>query len=148
MITNWPSLHFETHLTAKAFVAPKSSRDCHRLQPLRAWGHEKSKEGHSRGAVGGLAVRTVLEHKGEYPSEWAANRSIAEKIGCSGGRLRNWVRRAGRDACRWPGLTTEERERIKELEREARELRRPNEVLYKASTYFAQAEKGRRPKQW
>ena len=88
------------------------------------------------------AVRMVLEHE----SEWAAVRSIAEKIGCSPETLRKWVRQAQRDAGRRPGLTTEERERLKQLERENRELKRANEILRKASAYFAQAELDRRPK--
>jgi transposase len=92
------------------------------------------------------AVRLVFEHAGEHPSEWAAIRSISEKIGCTAETLRKWVRRAERDEGRRPGLTTEERTRLKELEREVRELRRANEILRKASAYFAQAELDRRPK--
>jgi transposase len=92
------------------------------------------------------AVRMVLEHEGQYDSEWAAMRSIAEKIGCTAETLRGWVRQAERDQGRRPGLTTAERERLKELERENRELRRANEILRKASAYFAQAELDRRPK--
>ena len=90
------------------------------------------------------AVRLVREHEGEYPSQWAALQSIASKIGCSAGTLRGWVRQAERNASRRPGLTTAERERLKELERENRELRRANEILRKASAYFAQAELDRR----
>ena len=86
------------------------------------------------------AVRLVLEHQGEYETQWAAIRSIAEKIGCSAEALRTWVRRAERDAGQRPGLTTDERERLKTLERENRELKRANEILRKASAYFAQAE--------
>jgi len=81
------------------------------------------------------AVRMVFEHESEYSSQWAAIQSIAEKIGCSGETLRNWVRRAERDAGKRPGLTTTERERIKELERENRELRRANEILRKAADF-------------
>jgi transposase len=92
------------------------------------------------------AVRLVLEHEGEYNSQWAAIQSIAEKIGCSAETLRNWVRQAERDSGRRPGLTTEERARLKELERENRELRRANEILRKAAAFFAQAELDRRPK--
>src|SRR5690606_27950877 len=77
-------------------------------------------------------------------SQWAAIQSIAEKIGCSGETLRNWVRQAERDAGKRPGLTTTERERIKELERENRELRRANEILRKAAAFFAQAELDRK----
>jgi transposase len=92
------------------------------------------------------AVRMVLEHEGQYDSEWSAIRSIAEKIGCTAETLRGWVRQAERDQGRRPGLTTAERERLKELERENRDLRRANEILRKASAYFAQAELDRRPK--
>ena len=83
------------------------------------------------------AVRMVFEHEAQHDSQWAAIRSIAAKIGCSAETLRKWVRQAERDAGRRPGLTTEERERLKELERENRELRRANEILRKASAYFA-----------
>ena len=86
------------------------------------------------------AVRLVLEHQGEYETQWAAIRSIAEKIGCSAEALRTWVRRAERDAGRRPGLTTDEQARLKALEREFRELRRANEILRKASAYFAMAD--------
>ncbi len=73
-------------------------------------------------------------------------RSMAEKIGCTSETLRKWVRQAERDRGQRPGLTTEERERLKQVERENRELRRANEILRKASAYFAQAELDRRPK--
>lgn len=86
------------------------------------------------------AVRMVLEHQGEHGSQWAAIQSIAAKIGCSGETLRNWVRQGERDAGPRAGPTSEERERIKSLEREVRELRQANEILRKASAYFAQAE--------
>ena len=92
------------------------------------------------------AVRMVQEHRSEYPSQWAAIRSIAEKIGCTTEALRRWVQQAERDAGERPGLTTEERQRLKALERENRELRRANEILRKASAYFAQAELDRRAK--
>ena len=92
------------------------------------------------------AVRMVLEHQEEHASQWAAIGSIAEKIGCSAETLRHWVRQAERDQGRRPGLTTEERQRLKQLERENVELRRANEILRKASAYFAQAELDRRPK--
>ena len=76
--------------------------------------------------------------------KWAAITSIAEKIGCTPETLRSWLRQAERDQGRRPGLTTEERERLKQLERENFELRRANEILKKASAYFAQAELDRR----
>ena len=90
------------------------------------------------------AVRMVLEHQDEHASQYAAIQSIAQKIGCSGETLRNWVRQAERDAGARAGPTTDERERIKSLEREVRELRQVNEILRKASAYFAQAELDRR----
>jgi transposase-like protein len=90
------------------------------------------------------AVRLVREHAREYPSEWAAISSIAGKIGCTAETLRGWVRQAERDEGRRPGLTTAEQERLKALERENRELKRANEILRKASAYFAQAELDRR----
>ena len=92
------------------------------------------------------AVRMVSEHRGEYGSEWEAICSIGEKIGCSAETLRKWVRRTEIDSGGRSGLTTEERVRMKDLEREVRELRRANEILRKASAYFAQAELDRRPK--
>ena len=92
------------------------------------------------------AVAMVFDHEGEYDSQWAAIRSIAHKIGCSSETLRIWVRRSERDAGLRPGLTSDERERLKELQREVKELRRANEILRKASAYFAQAELDRRPK--
>jgi transposase-like protein len=92
------------------------------------------------------AVRLVLEHQGEHASQWVAIHSIAEKIGCSGETLRKWVRQAERDRGVRAGPTTAEHERIKALERENRELRQANEILRKASAYFAQAELDRRSK--
>ena len=92
------------------------------------------------------AVRMVVEHQGEHPSQWAAIGSIAAKIGCSTETLRKWVRRVERDAGRRPGLNSQEAERLKALERENRELRRANEILRKASAFFAQAELDRRPR--
>ena len=92
------------------------------------------------------AVRMVLEHQDAHDSQWAAITSIAEKIGCTAETLRKWVQQAERDQGRRPGLTTEERQRLKQLERENFELRRANEILKKASAYFAQAELDRRPK--
>jgi transposase len=90
------------------------------------------------------AVRMVFDHQGEHGSQWAAIQSIAAKIGCSGEALRNWVRQSERDRGQRAGPTTDERERIKALERENRELRQANEILRKASAYFAMAELDRR----
>ena len=92
------------------------------------------------------AVRWVFDHEHEHDSQWGAIRSVAEKIGCTSETLRHWVRQAERDTGRRAGLTTDERARLKEQEREIRELRRANEILRKASAYFAQAELDRRPK--
>jgi transposase-like protein len=88
----------------------------------------------------------LLEHQGEHGSQWAAIGSIAAKIGCTAETLRKWVRQVERDSGRRPGLTTDEKERLKDLEREVRELRRVNEILRKASAFFAQAELDRRPR--
>ncbi len=90
------------------------------------------------------AVRMVLDHGGDHASQWAAIGSIAAKIGCSGETLRHWVRRHERDAGLRDGMTSEVRDRLRALERENRELRQANEILRKASAYFAQAELDRR----
>src|SRR5947207_9690272 len=92
------------------------------------------------------AVRMVFEHTEEHPSQWATLRSVGEKLGCSTEALRRWVRQAERDTGHRPGLTTDERQRLKQLERENFELKRANENLRKASAFFAQAELDRRPK--
>ena len=92
------------------------------------------------------AVRLVFEHEKEHPSQWAAISSIAPKIGCSPETLRGWVRRAETDQARRGGMTTSDRERLKDLERENRELRRANDILRTASAFFAQAELDRRRK--
>jgi transposase len=92
------------------------------------------------------AVRMVLEHEGEHPSQWAAITSIASKFGMTPETLRIWIRRAEVDAGARPGLTTEERERLRELERENRELRRANEILKAASAFFARELDPRLPK--
>jgi transposase len=90
------------------------------------------------------AVRMVFEHQEEHSSQWAAITSIAEKFGLSSETLRKWVRRAETDGGLRPGLTTDERERLKGLERENRELRRANEILKSAAAFFG-AELDRRP---
>ncbi len=92
------------------------------------------------------AVRMVQEHRGDYPSLWAAVESIAPKIGCVPQTLLEWVKREEVDSGSREGLTSSERERLKQLERENRELRRANDILKAASAFFAQAELDRRLK--
>jgi len=92
------------------------------------------------------AVRMVQEHRGEYPSLWAAVESIAPKIGCVPQTLLEWVKREEVDTGQRDGLTSSERERLKQLERENKELRRANDILKAASAFFAQAELDRRLK--
>ena len=92
------------------------------------------------------AVRLMLGQQEAHDSQWAAIESIAGKIGCTAETLRKWVRQRERDDGQRAGLTTDERLRLRELERENRELRRANEILRKASAFFAQAELDRRPK--
>ena len=92
------------------------------------------------------AVRLVQEYRGEYPSLWAAVESIAPKIGCVPSTLLDWVKRAEIDAGQRSGMSTAEAKRIKELEREVKELQRANEILKLASAFFAQAELDRRLK--
>jgi len=92
------------------------------------------------------AVRMVFDHLSEYDSQWSAIVSISSKMGCSAETLRRWVRRSEIDSGRRGGLTSDERARFKEMERENRELRRVNEILRKASAFFAQAELDRRRK--
>jgi transposase len=92
------------------------------------------------------AVRMVFDAKDQYPSQWAAIESVAGKIGCTAETLRRWVRQGERDSGVREGPTTAEAQRVKELEREVRELRRANEILKLASAFFAQAELDRRLK--
>jgi transposase len=86
------------------------------------------------------AVRMVLDHQADYASQWAAMQSIASKFGCAAETLRKWVRREERDTGQRPGPTSDQLARLRELERENRELRQANEILRKASAFFAQAE--------
>ena len=92
------------------------------------------------------AVGMLLERQSEYPSQWAAMNAIAGKVGCTAETLRKWVRQAEIDQGKRARLSNSEREQLKQLERENRELKQANEILRKASAYFAQAELDRRPK--
>jgi transposase len=92
------------------------------------------------------AVRMVLAHEGQHASRWEATCSIAAKIGCSAESLRKWIRQTEIDSGQRDGLPSEQQDRMKALEQENRELRRANEILRKASAYFAQAELDRRPR--
>ena len=92
------------------------------------------------------AVRMVLDHAGEHPSRWAAVTSIAAKIGCAPHTLNDWLNKADVDSGKRAGVASDVAERLKALERENRELRQANEILRKASAYFAQAELDRRSK--
>jgi len=92
------------------------------------------------------AVRLVAEQRAQHGSQWAAVQSIASKMGCTAESLRRWIQQAERDAGERPGVSTAERDRVKALEREVFELKRANEILRKASAYFAQAELDRRGK--
>ena len=86
------------------------------------------------------AVRLVLDHEGDYPSRWTACQSIASKIGCSAHTLLDWVKKTEVDSGKRAGVPTDVADKLKSLEREVRELRQANEILRKASAYFAQAE--------
>ena len=115
-----------------------------RLLILEGWSHDEAHRPPFSPEVRTRAVRMVLDHQGEHASQAAAIRSIAQKIGCSGETLRGWVRQAERNQGLRAGPTSDERERIRALEREVRELRQANEILRKASAYFAMAELDRR----
>ena len=86
------------------------------------------------------AIRLVSEQESQYGSQWAAIKSVSGKIGCTAETLRSWIRQSERDAGKREGLTTTERERLKQLEKENKELKRANEILRLASAYFAKAE--------
>ena len=94
------------------------------------------------------AVHMLLEQQEQYASQWAAINSIAGKVGCTAETLRKWVRQSEIEQGKREGLTSSEQDRLKELERENRELRQANEILRKASAFFAQAELDRRPRKW
>ena len=107
--------------------------------------HRKQQNGKSYSPeVRERAIRLVIEHRDSYSSQWEAIKSIATKIGCTAETLRGWIRQNECDTGQRPGLSSEERQRIKALEREVRELRQANEILRKASAFFAQAERDRR----
>ena len=92
------------------------------------------------------AVRLVFDQQHQHNSQWSAIESIASKLGCTPETLRRWVRQSETDQGKRGGVSSSDRDRLKELERENRELKQANEILRKASAYFAQAELGRRPK--
>ena len=120
-------------------------RDFRRLHFLRGWGHGKT-EADTHQRLENEQYGWCLSTNGSTATQWGAMTSIAAKIGCTAETLRKWVRQAERDQGRRAGLTTDERQRLKELERENRELKQTNEILRKASAFFAQAELGRRRK--
>jgi transposase len=136
-----PVVDLEVHAAGGVNDGPGRSRTAPGFPGLHSLRRRESKAGSLR-----VRERAVGWYSAPSACEWAAITSIAEKIGCAAETLRSWVRRAERDAGQRPGLTTDERVRLKQLERENFELRRANEILKKASAYFAQAELDRRAK--
>ena len=122
----------------------ESPRILRRLKFLRGLSHEEAKQVFTQGSE--RAVRMVEDYRGEYTSLWAAIESIAPKIGCVLQTLNEWVKRGEVDTGLRDGVTTAEAQRVKELEREVKELRRANEILKLASAFFASAELDRRLK--
>src|SRR5262245_11767215 len=117
-----------------------------RLQLLRRWSHDEADQQQGYTAARARAGRIVVDHEGEHSSRWAAIMSIAAKIGCTAQTLNEWVKKAEVDDGRRAGVPTDFAAKLKALERENRELRQANEILRKASAYFAQAELDRRLK--
>ena len=112
-------------------------RVCRKLHSLRGGSHDEEDTIDFRLRSGSVRCEWYRSTAGDHASQWAAIGSIASKIGCTGETLRKWVRQAERDRGQRPGLTSDERERMKSMEREIRELRQANEILRKASAYFA-----------
>ncbi len=140
--------HAGDHASQRAAIGSIAAKIGCTAETLRKWVRQAEREGGQRpDATTEERERIkVLEHGGDHASQWSAIGSIAGKIGCTAETLRKWVRQGERDMGQRPGGTTEERERIKALERENRELRQANEILKKASAYFAVAELDRRSK--
>ena len=131
-----------SHASSPRSESPRVSRRAHYLGEWGPW--EDQADFHPRYESG--SVRLVLDQVDKHSSQWAAIQSVASKIGCTPETLRRWVRQTEIDQGDRAGLTSSERERLKQLERENRELKRSNEILRKASAYFAQAELDRRGK--
>ncbi len=143
----------DTHLLAVGSMIPRVAaprqrieppRVCRRLQLLRRWSHDEQNDEQVFPEVRARAVRMVLDHETEHASRWAAVVSIATKIGCTPQTLNEWVKKAEVDSGKRSGVPSDVADRLKALERENRELRQANEILRKASAYFAQAELDRR----
>jgi transposase len=127
-------------------LCPEPPRVCRRLQLLRGWSHDEQTTNKFSPEIRTRAVRMVLAHASEHASLWAAVMSISAKIGCTPQTLHDWVKKAEVDSGQRAGVPTDTAERLKALERENRELRQANEILRKASAYFAMAELDRRSK--